>query len=270
MTTALPCRAAAVLAGLFVLLCAIPSAPAAPPEEVAAPSAAERDADWAAWLELFGKRSTGLKAHKEAMKELVTLADKYPGDYEIQWKAARAFYYFSERYQKEREDLGRAAKMSKRGAVYGQRARKIKPKGYDGRYWHLTNYVRVVAAESQIKAMREAKSVAEKAQALIADEPKRCEAYMILGGLFRVLPGFPVSFGDTKKALETLKKAEAQGGLTTECLIELAETYVALDDTEQAIAYYEKAAKASGYPEMGFEEEDAHTYSRKRIAELKK
>lgn len=258
-------RGAALVAALLALFVLLPAAAGAAELAVAA----DRDAAWKAWQELFALRSKGLKPHKKAMVELAKIADAYPQDYEIQWQCARAFYYFSERYQKEQEDLIRAAKMSKFGARCGDRALRIDPKGFEGRYWRLTNWVRVKASEGEVKALAEAKTVKGILEKLIADHPERVEAYMMLGGMYRVLPGFPVSFGDAKKGLALLLEGESKEGPKHELLIEIAEAYVVLDDKAKAIDYYAKAAKAPGYPGMDFEELDAHVYAEKRIAELK-
>lgn len=233
-----------------------------------AQGASGRDAEFKAWQGLFAKRSESLKDHKAAMLKIRELADKYTDDYEIQWQCSRAFYYFSERYQKEREDLIRAAKMSKIGTLCGKRAKKANPKGFDGAYWHLANHVRVVAAESQVKALRMAKEVRAKLDKLIAAHPKRVEAQMMLGGLYRVVPGFPVSFGDPKKSLDMLLAAEKIGPGYAELVIEIAETYVVLGDTAKAKAYYQKTLTAPGYESMDFELKDARTYAKKRIKEL--
>lgn len=256
----------AILAAVFSLSVLLPAATLAAAELV---PVGDRDGDWAAWLQLFDQRSKSLKAHKKAMVELGKVADRYPDDYEIQWQCARAFYYFSERYQKEQEDLLRAAKMSKFGVRCGSRATKIDAKAFDGRYWRLTNWVRVMAAESQVKALAEAKKVKGILEALIADHPDRAEGYMMLGGMFRVLPGFPVSFGDPNKGLALLLEGTQKPGPKHEIFIEVAEAYVALGDKAKAIEWYGKANEAAGYPGMGFEEEDAHTYAKKRIEELR-
>ncbi len=238
----------------------------------ASPALAEeaggRDAEFKEWQGMFAKRGESLKAHKAAMVRIRELSDKYGDDYELQWQCSRAFYYFSERYQKEREDLIRAAKMAKLGTLCGQRAKKADPRAFDGRYWHLANHVRVVAAESQVKALRMAKDVKAQLDRLVADHPKRVEAQMMLGGLFRVLPGFPVSFGDPKKSLEMLLAAEKVGPGFAELVIEVAETCVVLGDKARAIEYYQKTLTAPGYEGMDFELLDARTYAQKRIAEL--
>lgn len=258
-------RGAAGVAALLAFALLLPAAVRAADD---APAPADRDAAWKAWQEQFAQRSKGLKPHKKAMVELAKLADAFPTDYEIQWQCARAFYYFSERYQKEQEDLVRAAKMSKFGARCGDRAMRIDPKGFEGRYWRLTNWVRVKAAESEVKALAEAKNVKSILEKLIADHPNRVEGFMMLGGMYRVLPGFPVSFGDAKKGLELLLEGQSKDGPKHELLIEIGEAYVVLDDKAKAIEYYQKAAKAPGYPGMDFEELDAHRYAEKRIAEL--
>jgi tetratricopeptide (TPR) repeat protein len=256
---------ASVLATILFLATLLPAAARAG-DAVAPP--ADRDTAFREWQALFAQRSKGLKEHKTAMVALAKLASAFPKDYEIQWTCSRAFYYFSERYQKEQEDLIRAGKMSKFGVACGDTAMAIDPNGFDGRYWRHVNYVRVLAAQSQTKALGEAKQFKATLEKLLADHPDRVEGWMALGAMMRVLPGFPVSFGDPKKGLELLLQGESKEGPKHELLIEIAEAYVATGDKAKAIEYYGKAATAPGYPGMDFEELDAHTYAKKRITEL--
>ena len=255
-------RSLAALLSLSLLLLA---APAFAGDDA---PAGDRDAEWSAWKAMFAQRSTGLRAHKKAMVELRRLADAYESDYEIQWMCSRAFYYFSERYQKEQDDLIRAVKMSKVGEMCGRRTMRADPDGFDGRYWKLSNAVRVLAGEGKARALRQAQSFKKVMEQLIADHPTRQEGFMALGAMYRVLPGFPVSFGDTAKGLELLLKGVEVGTAQVEILIEVAEAYAALGDKPKAIEWYRKVDTAPGYPEMDFEREDARIYAKKRIEEL--
>lgn len=239
---------------------------------VALPVLAQEDTPEAALaqaMEIYNKR-TDLRSFGAAVKKLKAVADKYPSYYDAQWKLSRAYYYLSQRYEKRKDDIPTAAKLSKIGSAYGKKALKIKPKGYDGLYWQLANEVRVVAAESKIRAFSMAGEVMATLHGMIKAEPNRFEAYMVLGGMYRVLPGPPLGKGDMKKALELVKKAEELAPTDPEVLLELAETYLAMDDTTTAKLYYEKAAKAPSPPEKDFETEDAHEYAVDQLKKLEK
>ncbi len=228
----------------------------------------KRDKQWSQWERMFARRGESLELHQRAMGRLTSLVDEYPDDYEIQWKCARAFYYFSQRYEKEQDDLGRAIQVTRHGLRCAERAVRANPRDFEGKYWRLMHQVRVTAGESQLRALREAAKFVKTLEQLVEEHPDRAEARMMLGGLYRVLPGPPVSFGNNRRSLDILKEAEKIGPVRAELALELAETHKALGNTEKARAYYLKATKAPGYPGMDFELEDARRYGREMYEKL--
>jgi len=217
--------------------------------------------------EEFYKKRADLNSHHKVLHAFAKLADDFADDYELQWRTSKYYYYLAGRYK---EDNEKALPYYKLGSKYGKRAMKAKPGGYDGKYWWMINFVHTTLGESELKILTESKKIKAVCEELIKLDPKRHEAYMLLGGMYRSLPGFPIAWGDNEKSLELLLKAEKHVPDDAELLIEIAESYVALGKKDPAVKYYEKAAKTPDIPGMEFECEDARVYSKKRIDELKK
>lgn len=227
----------------------------------------EAKANRLAEAEEFYRKRADLKLHHKALHAFASLADDFADDYELQWKTSKYYYYLAGRYK---DDTEKSLPFYKLGAKYGKQAMKAKPDGYDGKYWWMINFVHTTLGESKLKILAESKKIKAECEELIKLDPKRHEAYMLLGGMYRSLPGFPIAWGDNEKSLELLLKAEKLAPDDAELLIEIAESYVALGKKDLAVKYYEKAAKTPDIPGMEFECEDARLYSKKRIEELKK
>lgn len=206
-----------------------------------------------------------LQKHIIAVTMFENMTKEYGHDYELLWTASRLFYYLAQRFK---EDKKKSISYNQKGVKYGKMAFDINSKGYDGRYWWAMNYVLTAVDEGVITILKVSKQIKLFLEKMIKDEPNRFEAYMMLGGMYRSLPGFPIAWGDNDKSLELLKKAEKIASNNPELLIEIAETYVELDQEDEAKQYYLKASKAPAPEGMEFETEDAHNYARKRIKEI--
>jgi tetratricopeptide (TPR) repeat protein len=203
--------------------------------------------------------------HRTAMTMFENICREYSSDYELLWTTSKLYYYFAQRFK---EDTDKAIPYNKKGAHYGKQAMNVNPSGYDGKIWWAMNYVMASINESKIKILAESKKIKAFLEKMMSEKPERFEAYMMLGGMYRSLPGSPLAWGDNDKSLEILKKADKLAPDNPEVLIEIAETYVELGKKDEAVKYYRKAETAPSPEGMEFETEDAHDYAKKRIKEI--
>jgi tetratricopeptide (TPR) repeat protein len=110
--------------------------------------------------------------------------------------------------------------------------------------------------------------VARHLERLVKRHPKRAKAYLLLGAIYRELPGWPISIGDEKRSLKLLERGLPYAKKNAEYLLEVAATYAALDREDEARATYQKAARGSAPPHLIWERDDARAWARKMIAEL--
>lgn len=225
---------------------------------------AERDALFEKAKAIYAKRDS-LMVHKDAAEAFAGLAERYPDDKELQIWCARTAYYAAHRI----EDSKLRKKVSDRGVVCAKRVTERKADDYDGRFWWIMCRYKGEQASSMLRALDQAPVVRNYLAKMVKDAPSRPEAYMVLGAVYRGLPGPPVSFGDKAKALELLKKADELAPKNAEILLELAGGYADVGETEKArAAYRECIDHGTGPADLAWETRDAREYAKKMLAEL--
>ncbi len=140
---------------------------------------------------------------------------------------------------------------------------------YAAQLWAILAHAKHVAASSFIPPVGEIEELTRRLERIAAAHPNEYAAHMMLGAIYRELPGWPLSIGDDEKSLELLTKAAALAPDNAELLLELAATQAALDNTDAARATYERAIQhGTGDPDLAFETAEARAWAKKMLAEL--
>jgi len=219
---------------------------------------------WDELMAVYGKRAA-LASHKAASEKAAELATEYPKDRELQIFCAMTAYYCAHRLlDKEKEKKA----VALRGLKCAERLLESDPNDYDGRFWSSMTSFKSKSADGIRAALKEANRIKTFLEKMKQDEPKRFEAYMMLGTLYRELP--PVlTWGDPKKGVELLEEAARLVPLEPEVLLELAAAYAKVGDKEKARATYRKCIDDSKVPaNREWETDDARAYARKMLKEL--
>ncbi len=230
----------------------------------AAQADARRDELFAQAKKIYDKRDS-LMMHKSAAESFSALAKAYPEDKELQVWCARTAYYTAHRI----EDAGLKKKVAGWGVQCANRVKKKSPEDYDGRFWWLMCRFKGEQASSILRALEHAPMIRTFLAEMVKDEPKRAEAYMALGAIYRGLPGPPVSFGDLAKGLQLLEKANRLEPNNAEILLELAGAYADDGQTDKARKLYNQCiSRGKGPKDLAWETQDARDYAKKMLAEL--
>ena len=210
---------------------------------------------------IYAKRAK-LSQHKKAYRAIKALAKKYGDDRDLQLWCARTAYYCAHRI----DDSDKRAKTARSA----RRLLKKSPKDYDGRLWMALNKFKYQLAESFILPSKdEIRQIMGYLDKMIRDEPKRPEAYMLLGAMLRDLPGWPISIGDEDRGLELLVKGARYAGKDAEYLLELAAGYASAGRTAEARKTYKTCInEGTGRPDLEWERDDARNYAKKMLKEL--
>jgi tetratricopeptide (TPR) repeat protein len=220
-------------------------------------------AEWDALKEVYKQRAK-LAKHKEAAKAAADLAAKYPDDKDTQIFCAMTAYYCAHRIKDDEEKKTTALT----GVECARRVTDKSPKDYDGRYWGAMTTFKSREAEGIMAALNEAGKIKGFLEEMIKDEPDRYEAYMLLGAMYRDVPGV-ISWGDNAKAIWMLEKAATLAPTDPEVLLELAAAYDVAGRPEEARKTYRKCIDESKAPkDRSWETEDAKDYARKKLKEL--
>lgn len=245
---------------LAVTACAIALA------TIAGPAHAEesRDARLAKAMKLHDARASYDK-HKAAALAFAELAKDFPDDRELQLWCARTAYYMAHRAQQPKQKV----RIAKRGVECAARMTKANPEDYDAQILHLLTQFRQKAAEGVGDALSIAPKIRDVLMRLVKTKPKRYEAYMMLGVMYRELPGLPLSFGNSDTAVKLLEKAEKLAPKDAEVLLELAMAYDKVGRTDDARKAYQVCINESpARPPTVWETKDAKSYAKKMLAEL--
>ena len=126
---------------------------------------------------------------------------------ELYWRAARealALGDVAENAGKPQTDV-LAAFVE--GEGYADKAIAADPKNDLGYYWKSANIGRWGQVKGVMNALMKAQPMKDLLVKELSLNPDRTDAYFVLGQLYRELPGWPVSFGDTDAAVSLGRRA---------------------------------------------------------------
>ncbi len=215
-------------------------------------------------MALYEIRST-LSNHDKAAKEFSAIAAAHPKNLWAQLWCARTAYYSAHRHQDDKDTMKSLAKL---GDSCGQRL-KIFSGTYEADLWIILSRFKMLATSNWIPPLGKIEKLARELEGIARKNPKRYGTYLLLGAIFRELPGWPVSIGDDELAMKYLLKGNKLASRNAELLLELAATQNAVDDEEAAKKTYEKCiAKGNGASDLRFETAEARKWAKKMLGEL--
>ena len=141
--------------------------------------------------------------------ELKSLAEKDPKNDELYAQQARLLFFMA----LNETDKEKRIEKYQRAIDAAEQATKVNPKSASGHFWRAAAIGRQGLDKGVLKALNNASTMRDSLEITIEKNEKieRGAAHRALGRLYYELPGFPLSFGNNKKALEHLEKAYAIG-----------------------------------------------------------
>ncbi len=219
-------------------------------------------AEWEPLKQVYKERAN-LEKHKQAASMAQELAAKYPGDKEAAIFCAMTSYYTAHRLPAKQKK-----EVALKGVECTKRVLEKDKTDYDARYWWAMTKFKSKEAEGINAALKQAAQVKAYLEKMIKDQPNRGEGYMMLGVLYRDLPGV-ISWGDPKKGLELLQKANSLLPKDPEVLLELAAAYAKVGNKDEARKAYNECINDSKAPRnKDWETEDAKAYAKKMLKDL--
>ena len=154
------------------------------------------------------------------------------------------------------------------GHACGQRLVTHHHSDYHAQIWSIMIHFKVLIASSMIPPLGKIEMVAQQLEKLTKRTPNQPMGYMLLGAIYRELPGWPISIGDNEHSLKVLKQGLINAKDNAEYLLEVAATYAALDQKKLARETYQKATKGSAWTHLDWERDDARAWAKKMLVEL--
>ena len=198
----------------------------------------------------------GVENFKKSIDLYIQAVEQQPGDYEANWKAARAHREYADKAKKKGvegwEDI--CARYGKAGMQYAQKAIELKPDRPDGHYYYGLNVGVYSDGVSIFTALRE--GLKDKTQKSFEKTYEINKMYknggpmLSLGRFWAVLP-WP--YRDRTKALQYYREYQATKYFTgnTEAELFLAELLIQMGGEKNK-------AEAKGYVDKGLLSDDKY------------
>lgn len=148
--------------------------------------------------ELFYK--VEVEAYKQAGQIYEELYAKYPTNYEVMWKMARF-------YEKVAPNATDPLAVFEKGKAIAEKTATMYPNKVEGHYWYASLIGRVGEKKGILNSLFMVKPMKEELDRCVAIDPKFPDAYYVLGMLYWKVPGWPLSIGDKKLAVEYAAKS---------------------------------------------------------------
>lgn len=153
---------------------------------------------------------------------------------ELYWRASRETLELGDEAEKEKKPTDTVLAYFVEGEGFADKAIGADPQNDLGYFWKSGNIGRWGQVKGVFNALGKAVPIRDLLLKVLTINPERPDAYFVLGQLFREVPGWPLSFGNTDTAVSLgreavdLNSAQAKSGQAKEVSydfsIELAKT----------------------------------------------
>jgi hypothetical protein len=126
---------------------------------------------------------------------------------ELYWRAARETLAVGDLAEKAGKPQADVLAAFVEGEGYADKAIAADPKNDLGYFWKSANIGRWGQVKGVMNALMKAQPMKDLLVKELSLNPDRMDAYFVLGQLYRELPGWPVSFGNTDAAVSLGRRA---------------------------------------------------------------
>lgn len=144
----------------------------------------------------------------ELLKSSISLVSSDAQKAEYYWRMARLQLFVAD--DLEDEGLGKDELLSlfDAGRDYAAEAIELAPSA-DAYYWHSSNVGRWGETKGILDSLTKASPMRDDLTKVIEYDPLYADAWYVLGRLYMLLPGWPLSFGNTDYAVSYARRALA-------------------------------------------------------------
>lgn len=156
------------------------------------------------------------------------------------------------------------------GVQCGEAGIGIDEDSLESNFWLAVNYGAFGQEKGIMQSLALIKPIKERAEKVISLDESYFYggAHRVLGRLYHKAPGFPLSIGSTRKAIEHLEKAVALGPKFFLNRLFLAEAYISNRDKKQAREQLEWLVKTPSNKNHEIEDEDIKHQAESLLANL--
>ncbi|WP_068140244.1 tetratricopeptide repeat protein [Limnochorda pilosa] len=191
--------------------------------------AEEAPSDLFALAEEVYARRTGAEDARQAIALYQQALEAEPGRYQVPLRLAEAHWWLAEQVPKEERRA-----LVEQGLVYARRAVELAPGEAETHYWHGVLQARVGEERGILQSLFMVDDVVNEMTRTLELDPNHEGAHYVLSQVYRKVPGWPLSVGDKRKALEHARVAAELSPDDTSRQLNLAESLLALGENDEA------------------------------------
>ena len=188
--------------------------------------------------ELSGAKGPGALAALERARAALqrALERGHPQPFAVHWRLARACLQITGKTQQRARRLAAAHE----GVEHGRKASLLQPLRAEGFYYLALNLGRLAEGERRLSLVKPMVAAGERARLLDANFDG-AGALVFLGKVYLTAPAWPVSVGDTQKALRCLTEAVQRAPQSPMARLFLAQALAAEEEYAAARAQLKRA-----------------------------
>jgi hypothetical protein len=141
------------------------------------------------------------------MKDVVVSTSNTREKAELYWRLARTTLEVGDLLELEGADEDILLDTYIAGEGYGDKSIELNPGSYWGYYWKSANMGRWGEVKGILNSLFKAKPMRDLLSQALAINPEHSDSFYVLGIMHRKVPGFPISFGSTDKAVSLGRKS---------------------------------------------------------------
>ena len=144
---------------------------------------------------------------KALLLDAVAATDSGKEKAELYWRASRETLELGDQAEKEKKPTDTVLAYFVEGEGYADKAIEADPQNDLGYFWKSGNIGRWGQVKGVFNALSKTVPIRDLLLKVLTINPERSDAYFVLGQLFREVPGWPLSFGNTDTAVSLGRKA---------------------------------------------------------------
>lgn len=152
----------------------------------------------------YERRAEEGKAH-QALELYQQVLRIDPNHYEALWNSAQCYYWLGEQLPKDQKEQRRSLFTS--GLDMAKRAKEVSPDSPEGHFWYGVLLGDVSYIRGICESLASVNPIIQSMEKVLSTNPKQGFAYHVLGMLYRMAPGWPLSCGNLDKSLKYAKLA---------------------------------------------------------------
>ena len=141
------------------------------------------------------------------IQEVIESATDPIEESELYWRLARTTHELGDLLVEAGADEEAVLNTYLEGEGYADKAIELNPESYWAVYWKSANMGKWGETKGLLKALFKAKPIRDLLHQALSIYPGHPDSYYVLGILYRKVPGKPISFGSSDKAVSLARKS---------------------------------------------------------------